>query len=313
MALPEAVQRQIDEADRIEQAMTAPVPTEPVDTPPAEPQPATEVATPAEPAPQGVPEETWEKRYTALQGKYNAEVPTLIQQNREMQAQIQHLMAAMEKKQEEPQQTTQKKQLITDEDREAFGNDLIDLADRVAQERIGNLTEQRDELLARINQIEAKLGTVDQRVAVSAEERFFSGLAARVPDWETINVDPRLLQWLQEPDPVYGIPRKAALDNAFQNMDYERTAVIFNTFKQVAGLNEKPRQEQPKQQTLQSQVAPTTSRTAPPVTGQETKRIWTQPEIASFYAEARRGYLTNEEVAKTEREIELAVSEGRVR
>lgn len=113
-ALPKAVQKQVDEANKIAAGLKAGKPpsvnpksgavtfesTPPDDSgnPPAPPAPAAAGAPPAAPAPgtppvvvqagAPVPEEAWEKRFKVLQGKYNAEIPRLSQSIREKDTRI---------------------------------------------------------------------------------------------------------------------------------------------------------------------------------------------------------------------------------
>ena len=96
MTLPKAVAAATEELAALEQQLQAPVePETPPDgqteTPPApepspEPAPAAPVASTdvPHPEPQEVPEEKWEHKYRRLQGKYDAEVPRLHQQVKEL-------------------------------------------------------------------------------------------------------------------------------------------------------------------------------------------------------------------------------------
>nr|WP_314859317.1 hypothetical protein [uncultured Undibacterium sp.] len=98
------------------------------------------------------------------------------------------------------------------------------------------------------------------------------------------------------------------MDNAAQGLDAERAAIVFNAYK--ATLAPAPRT--PAQQ-LASQVAPTRSRNTPVPAAGNSGTIWTQRDIQSFYADLRRGHLDDAEASRIEQEIQLAVSEGRVR
>ena len=95
MSLPRAVQQQVEEADALVAQMSGAQPVDP-DTGepivPANPQPDPEpqpqpISQEPEPKP-AVPDETWEQRYHSLKGKFDAEVPRLYAQVREMNDQI---------------------------------------------------------------------------------------------------------------------------------------------------------------------------------------------------------------------------------
>lgn len=320
MALPKAIQAQIEQADAIveqlQQGVTPPEDTsaheQGDDAAPAVPQPVT-----IEPVVQPVPvqaDDAWERKFHSLQGKYDAEVPRMAQQIREMGQSIQTLInenAELKAKAAQPVQAPEPvAQLVTDSDREAFGQDLIDLADRIAKQNLAAMQGQNAKLEAELNELRSQVGNVGKQVSVSAEERFFTGLSSSVADWQDINADQGFLSWLDEIDPIYGLPRQAALDNAFGAKDVNRVAAIFNAYKTVSGRN---KQVKP-QQSLESQVAPTRSRNTPaPVNNNGSNaRIWSQADISAFYTEKRRGYMDDAQAARIEAEIEQAVAEGRV-
>jgi len=328
MALPKAIQRQVEQADElvaqmngdktgeIQEAQQPPAndpETEPQNLqpePPAEPQQNISQEPPA--APKVVPEDVWERKYLTLKGMYDAEVPRLHADLREMKAQMQQLMAdkaeaeAKAARQPEPQ-----KPLITEQDREAFGPDLIDLIERAAESKISNYSQREVELVAEIKKLKEELGSVSERQVVSDKDRFLMHLGQLTPDWEALNTDPGFLDWLQQVDPVYGAPRQAALTSAYNVLDADRVSKIFNTYKQTVAPVASPTTPKPD---LQRQVAPTRSRsTTPPPANAANQRIYTQQEIAQFYDDWRRGFIDNDEAARMEKEINAAVTQGRIR
>jgi hypothetical protein len=334
MALPKAVQKAVEEADELvaqlsgektgEQQGDPEVPpevppeTDPdnqatvdPDPPAAEPQQAVSQEIPADKP--VVSEETWERKYLTLKGMYDAEVPRLHADMREMKAQVQQLVAekaaAEAKLASQPEETVSS--LITEQDKEAFGPDLIDLINRAVKTETKSFEKRESQLLKEIEQLKGQLGNVSERQVVSDKDRFLMGLGQQVPDWETLNVDPGFLNWLQHTDQVYGLPRQVALNNAYEALDVMRVAAIFNAYKQLtapAPTAKKPNQE------LQRQVAPTRSRSSTPTaTDMQNQRVWTSVEIEQFYNDWRRGYIDNEEAVRMEKEINAAVAQGRVR
>ena len=101
MALPKQVEQQMREVEELERQMAAPVATEetpPTETPPAD-VPVAEVVPPQEPVVPVAPvvsEETWEHKYQTLIGKFNAEVPRLHQQNKELTNQLQGMQTQID-------------------------------------------------------------------------------------------------------------------------------------------------------------------------------------------------------------------------
>ena len=318
MSLPKAIQQPVEAAD----AMVAQMNGQPPNGDPApnpDPQPPQPAADPApqpsvspEPQPQpAVPEETWQAKFFTLKGKYDAEVPRLHAQVKELNTQVQQLIteAAVRAQAPAPAQEPAKS-LITEHDKEAFGSDLLDLIDRATEAKIAGFRDRESQLQAEIAELKGKVGRVDETVGSSTKELFLERLAKQVPDWEVLNVDQGFLAWLAEVDPVYGLPRQAALNSAYEALDAGRTAAIFKQYKAMTA----PQQTQQNKPNLQSQVAPTRSRTSPaPATSAGDKRVFTQGDIAQFYDEWRRGLIDEAEAVRIEQEIAAASVEGRIR
>lgn len=316
MALPRAIQQQVDDADAFVAQMNGqPQPGNPDIEPNPDPQPAPDpqpqnISPEPDPKP-AVSEETWEQKYHTLKGKFDAEVPRLYAQVREMNGQIQTLVAenAAAKATKVEPTPAPAKTLITEQDKEAFGSDLLDLIDRATEQKLAVSRDLETQLRAEISELKGKLGNVSERQVVSDKDRYTSTLAAQVPDWEALNVDAGFLNWLAEVDPVYGMPRQYALTSAYEAFDANRTAAIFNQYKATLAPA-----RQNGQQELSRQVAPTRSRTSPaPSSSAADKRIFTQAEITEFYNEWVKGRLDTAEAERFEKEINAAIAEGRVR
>lgn len=321
MALPKAIQQQVEDADLLVQQMQGDKTVTPTETDPEpqdppnnqQPQASVSLETPPQPA-EPLQDSKWESKYHTLKGMYDAEVPRLHNQVRELQTQMKELMDAKAEAEARAAQAQQEpvKSLITEQDKEAFGTDLIDLIERATESKVATFKTRESELINEINQLKSQLGSVSERQVVSDQDRFVFGLGQKVPDWEQLNVDAGFLAWLSEVDPVYGLPRQVALSNAYNALDVDRVANIFNTYKASVAPT-KPVEKQPKP-SLQSQVAPTRSRaTSAPTATDANQKFWTSNEIEEFYSEWRRGYLDNDEAARLESEIHAAIAEGRVR
>lgn len=325
MALPKAVQQQLEEADRIvadingektgeDSSETNPVDQQvdqvvETDPPPNDPPPDNTISQEAK-QPE-IPEEKWAHKYHTLKGMYDAEVPRLHSQVREMQTQIQQLIAdkaAVEATKVEQKQAVES--LITEQDKEAFGPDLIDLIERATESKVSTLRSREADLIAEIKELKGQLGSVSERQVISDKDRFLMGLGQQVSDWETLNVDQGFLGWLQQVDPVYGVPRQAALSNAYEALDVARVASIFKAYKQT--LPQTPAPSRAKQE-LQRQVAPTRTRSTTTPADGVNERIFTNQDIEQFYTDWRRGFYDEQEAADMEKQIHTAIAEGRIR
>ena len=318
MSLPRAVQQQVEEADALVAQMNGTQPVNPDTGEPivTDPQPANEpepqnISPEPEPKP-AVSEETWEQKYHTLKGKFDAEVPRLYAQVRELNTQVTQMTADLAVAKAQPAQPVpaSTSSLITEQDKEAFGADLIDLIERATEAKLAGSRQLEAQLTAEIAELKGKLGNVTERQVVSDKDRYESALTAAVSDWQALNVDQGFLNWLAEVDPVYGVPRQYALNNAYEALDAGRTATIFNQYKKSVT----PPAPSTSRPNLQSQVAPTRSRTSPaPSNANLDKRVYTQQDIDSFYAEWRRGMIDEAEAVQIEKDIHAATTEGRIR
>lgn len=346
MALPKAVQKQIDEANRLHETLSkgpppaddgqppapaaaaAPTPPDLGATPPAAPS-GGEPATPPAPATEG-----WEQKYRVLQGKYNAEVPRmqrqvheqsgLIQQLQQQLTATQTMLASLTRQQgAAPAAPAAPTALVKKEEVETFGEDLTDYIRRVAQEAVLPQVEQRlQPVQQQVEQVRSVASQVVERSAQTAQERMFETLDRDIPDWRKQNNDEGFLAWLAQQDPYSGETRQALLRRAYERNDTPRVVAFFKGYRSehaVVTPPPAPAAATPPpapQKTLDSFVAPGTVKAG--ATGAQDgagKRIWTQAEIGQFYNDRRAGkYRANpERAAELERDIVAAGREGRVR
>lgn len=327
MKLPEAIQRQIEEAEALERELygqaepvndqqePAQEVTEVQDEPVAQ---ASEVVEPeSKPVEQSEPpahrdDEAgyWKQRFATVQGILQSQSAQFTEQLRSANDRIQALANELEaQRTTAAAATTQPK--ATDNDAEVFGEDLVEAMDRRAALRAREMVAQEAKpLLDYIKQLEARLGTVDQQVAVSAQDRFRSNLSRLVPDYEAVNADAGFLGWLGEVDPVYGLPRQAALDSAAGANDAERVAAIFNAYKLLTGKQANQQQRQQVRQELERQTAPTSTRGAnqPAPAG----KVWSLAEYEAALDPRNIQKLGRQKADALYEDAERALAEGRV-
>lgn len=320
MPLPQQVQKQMEEVERIERAMKGEVEgSETPETPdanigaeePDESESAPQsVADTGQGATQHSDEPLWEQRYKSFKGHADAEMARMREALERSNAEVESLKKQIAELTETVKSETQQEApLVTEKDVEAFGGDLIDLQKRVAKEVLADAqarwSERERQLLDKIAQLESQVAGVTQQVDVTSESAFLAQLSNVVPDWETINQDERFLAWLAEIDPMTGLPRQSYLDDAVEKRDIARVAHIFNTFKGPSKKADKTRRE------LERQVAPRSVRT-PQTASDTTGKVWTQAEVKKFYDDVVHGRVTAEEAARIESEINAAAAEGRI-
>lgn len=321
MALPKQVEAQLRELEQIERQLAEsqnPAPADPepqpTETPPAdpptpeptepEPKPVDSKPTPTEPA---VAEETWQSRYIALKGKYDAEVPRLHADLREFKAQLETLRKAVETKPVDTKKPAVAEKLVTDADVQAFGEDLIEVQRKVAREVAAEFRSELDAMKAENEKLREQLNTTGSQVS---EASFEQRLYRMVPDFQEVNADPRWINWLNEVDPLLRAPRKTVAQEAFNHGDAEAVAHYVGMFKAsitpAESVNDKAAE-------LEKQIQPKRSATTAPVSPQA--RIYTDAQIQKMFQKSvelgSRGQ--RDEAAKLEAEIDAAYREGRVK
>ena len=323
MELPAQVQRQLDAAAAIEASLLNnglpenPAPENKTESPapePVVPAPSEVAPTPApanEPAPA-------DKRYEVLQGKYNAEVPRLHQEAKQLRERIEaqeaELRALNQKFQKPP---VDEKPLVTPKDVEEYGPEMYDFIGRVAEKVFAEkflpiIGRMQSEFEARVIATESTVGNVAVRQQQTEEEKFWLRLLDAVPNWQEINVMPEWLSWLAEHDRLLGTTRQAVLDQAVSTLDSDRIIAVFEQFIEK---HKKPEQPVKKTESLASQVSPASATAAPAPVSQTATNIWTDAAIQEFYKDVSLGKFKGREddQARIEADLDAAYSEGRYR
>ena len=263
------------------------------------------------------PEKTLEQKYRTLQGMYNAEVPRLHAEKRDLAGRVQQLeqlIATMNSPAAQPQASAEK--LVTEQDMEEYG-ESIDVMRKVYREEVS--AQQ-----ARINQLEQLLRQMQTTVvpqvhqlshnqAVSTEQRFWADLQTAVPDWQDVNANRDFQSWLLEVDPLTGINRQTYLDDAQRNLDARRVASFFTAWKGSSGVPDAQtnRTAQPSQ--LEKQVAPGRGRSGTSRASGEPK-TYSSDDIKKFFTDVQKGKYKGreDERDRIERDIFAAQREGRI-
>jgi len=317
MALPRQVEAQLRELEALEKQLAEgnnpapadpnPQPAEPPQDPqpqPAEPKPVEPTPTPTEPV---VAEETWQQKYKTLKGMYDAEVPRLHADLRELKAQVDSLRKASETKPVEPAKPAAPTKLVTDADVEAFGQDLIEVQRKVAREVAAEFRGELDAMRAENEKLREQLTSTGTQVS---EASFEQRLYRMVPDFEAVNANPKWIAWLNEVDPLLRAPRSSVAQQAFNRGDAEGVAHYVAMFKQTIAPVE---QKADKTEELERQLQPNRGAPSTPTASPKGK-VYTNADIEKMFRKAADlGTKGQTDAAKKlEAEIDAAFMEGRV-
>ena len=278
--------------------------------------------------PQSLKDSEWARRYNSMKGRYDA----LVRQQGGMEETMRQLAAELARTQNmlsEVQAGAPQSQsrdvgvrdnhgnLITEQDRENYGDELIDLAARTARAAVGPELEQ----------LRADNNRLQKQVLTTSKKDLFASLDRAVPDWRNINRHPQFLAWLRLPNIYTNQVRHVMLKQAVDGADAPKAIALFRDFlAEAAATGQQVSSAQVEQQApaaprapaldLETLAAPGRAR---PASGDSQvpseKPIYTRAQISQFYDEKRRGHYAGRdaEVNAFERDLEAAQREGRIR
>ena len=332
MSIPKQVQKQSEEVQELykqingqteeAQATAEAAPEEAVNDV-AEPIPSDSVE---EQAPQSAPQEQvesgdqepkeadWQQKYRSLQGMYNADVPRLNAENRDLSSRVSQLEGLLSTMQEPAQQTPAvAEKLITDDDVKEYG-DSIAVMRKAAREEVAQEIAQLRQQVGQLQGVLPQVQQVQAQQKKSGEQTFWNTIASEVPNWSDINNDPDFQSWLLAIDPLTGISRQTYLEDAQKNLDASRVVNFFRTWEGETGKTNTAQVDRSSEQSqLQKQVAPGRSRNnGVKASGQN--RTYTPNDIQEFYSDVRKGKYKgrDDERGRIERDIFAAQQEGRI-
>ena len=259
-------------------------------------------------------QDDWQQKYRSLQGMYNADVPRLNAENRDLASRVSQLEGLLSSMNEPAQQTpVQSEKLITDDDVKEYG-DSIAVMRKAAREEVSQEIAQLKQQLGQLQGVLPQVQQVQAQQKKSGEQTFWNTIASEVPNWSDINNDPDFQSWLLEIDPLTGISRQTYLEDAQKNLDANRVVTFFRTWEGATGKTNTAQVDRTAQQSqLQKQVAPGRSRNnGVKASGQN--RTYTPNDIQEFYSDVRKGKYKgrDDERGRIERDIFAAQQEGRI-
>jgi hypothetical protein len=244
-------------------------------------------------------------------GKYDAEVPRLHQQVRELNGELGQIRKDIAAKPVEPTKSKEKVSFVTDEDRAEYGEELLDVQRRVAKEVSQDYEDRLERQDAVIAQLQEKLASTGSQVG---EMDFSQRLQQAVPDWSQIDNDERWVAWLNEHDPMLRGQRRVLAQAAFDNGDVEAVSDYVKLWK--ASLGEPDAAKQTRKTELEKQVAPNRSANSTRTqSAAQNSKIYSPREVDNAWTKVRtlntRGQYA--EAEKLEAELTVAYMEGRVK
>ena len=213
-------------------------------------------------------------------------------------------------------------ELITAKDREEYGDDLIDLVQRVVKQITGT---SLSDLQAKATMLEGQLGNVRTRVEQTSKtaeeiamERYENALNQLAPGWQAVNEDPAFIDWLGNVDKLSSKSYMELLQSAHRSADAQRVAHIFKLYK--PDLGSAPPAATPPAAPPQntghidpsSLAAPATMPSAPAPAAPPPGKVWTQSDVDKMFDDDAKGRITKQQFLALEADYMKALREGRV-
>jgi hypothetical protein len=273
---------------------------------------------PVTPAPQ-LDDATWEQKYNAMHGQFKR----ADSDRRSLTQRVETLenLLTMAKPQDAPPPApaATPTKLITSQEEADFGPEMIDVMRRAAREVA---SPELETLRQTVKGLEQKLQGTSQAVTMDARGRMLAAMDTAMPDWQVVNHAPEFHAWLALPDPYSGATRKKLLSDAYEANQTSRVLAFFRGFVSELAATQPPEPvtptpsapQPPAKPTLQALAAPGRARTSASVTPTAEKQIIYTSDINALYDAKRKGLYAGREAefASHERELELAMREGRV-
>jgi hypothetical protein len=205
------------------------------------------------------------------------------------------------------------KQLLTEDDVNEYGKDMIGMIQRASGDVINSrFNDMMKQVESRLSMLESNIGSVAESTKRVSYNTFESKMSELVPNWREVNVDPSFINWLESVDPFSGQRKLDLLGAAAQAEDANRAAAFFNTYlAQTRPAQVQPKNEAPAASKKDKLVAPGKANMSN-ATNASTRRTWTTAEISKLYDDKMAGKITAKQFKELERDLFMAQSEGRI-
>ncbi len=273
--------------------------------------------------------ESWHHAFLSMQGRWQASQrqlgesrETINQLAAELQA-TQQLLTQQGEPQQQPNRNKAHEKLITPQDVEVYGQELLDTVQRAA----------RDVVAPELDALRNENEELKKRVITTAKRDVQDALSRSIPDWVAVNRSPEFHQWLSKRNPYVGEVRREILNRAYGAADAALVVQVFKDFLMEAKAtgNTVPASQRQSQPPAQPAPAPVQRQPAMqldqlaapgrarPASGESSvpaeKPIYSRAQISNNYALRRRGAFNGREADWNALEADMiaAGNEGRVR
>ena len=250
-------------------------------------------------------EEDFKAKYSTLKGKYDAEVPRLHDELRDLKENVFKKLDNLSEKEDGPSKDDTHEELennpLLEAFREEYGDDLMKYLDAYFESKLPEV----------VKPVEAKLASMEETQVDVAQAEFATHLDKEVNgEWREAwdGKDPKFTEFLAKPDPSGLYTNSDLADLYSKNWDADKMVKLMNMYFDDGKAPEKKETNKEKD----ALVAPSKKS---PVTAPKTnddKINWTPESIRQFEIDDRRGQYSSEESKMMWDDLLSAPSENRI-
>lgn len=294
-------------------------PLEPAPPPQALASPAEVPSAPAEAPAAAPPSENadWQQRALTAEGRLQATRQDLGQLQEQYYREVVQHQRAQRQTAKPRREPPPPKQYLTPKDTEDFGPELLDVAQRAAQQVVAPV----------VHTLEQQNAELRRQLAAQNKTAMDMAVEVAVPNFRAIDNDPRWHRWLMGIDVLSGRVRQQLLNEAISAGSAPRVISFFKSFLNEEAATGHIAATPPAPAVLEQPRAPAVpmaSLAAPgrgvPASGGDShipldKPTYTRAQIATLYSQHRKGAYVGREAewARLEVDIIAAGREGRIR
>ena len=282
----------------------------PQDDPPSDPPADPPLANGGDPAPDAQPaadEVDWQQKFSVMNGKYNSEVPRLVQRIKELEAQQTKAPASP------PPADTLEVGELTDAELQDWGPETVDMVRKVSGQLISiAVSKAVAPLVAQLDKLSEQLSTVDSAVAETTSTSFMDRVRTRVNEFSNFdkqNYDEGFTAWLATVvRGTGGLTRQQLLNSAFTNKNVDEVVDFFHDYvneKEAAkgGSGSEVVSRRGRGSVDPKSLVEPPSRTSDPGAPVRQRQPPTEQDWQKLYSDRRRGVIDEAEYAKREKQM----------
>ena len=198
---------------------------------------------------------SWKKRFTSFKASADNTIFQLRKDNAQLKSDIANVIdrnetilsevVALKKQISTKSQEDSYDNLFSQEEVDIIGPEAVDIFKKVVKKTAGKPKEENEDiklLKEELNLLKKERNNNLRKEKENIETESFGSLKTSlekiVPDWQSIDVDPKFLSFLEEADEFSGLPKRNLFASAVQSRDVFNVSRFYNEFKGLRSSKE---------------------------------------------------------------------------